>query len=80
MHVILKRERAREKHRERKSESEKERRWGKEGNILLNDALNTFYLRLYGMNHMHLARGNLLEPLSLNNSKGSFIQTIQQTG
>ena len=24
----------------------------KEGNILFNDALNTFYLRLYGIRHM----------------------------
>ena len=24
----------------------------KEGNVLLNDALNTFYLRLYGVGHM----------------------------
>ena len=24
----------------------------KEGNVLLNDALNTFYLRLYGIIHM----------------------------
>ena len=24
----------------------------KEGNVLFNDALNTFYLRLYGVEHM----------------------------
>ena len=24
----------------------------KEGNVLFNDALNTFYLRLYGVSHM----------------------------
>ena len=24
----------------------------KEGNVLFNDALNTFYLRLYGIKHM----------------------------
>ena len=24
----------------------------KEGNVLFNDALNTFYLRLYGIEHM----------------------------
>ena len=24
----------------------------KEGNVLFNDALNTFYLRLYGIGHM----------------------------
>ena len=31
----------------------------KEGNVLFNDALNTFYLRLYGVRHMvndHSAR------------------------
>ena len=25
---------------------------GKEGNVLFNDALNTFYIRLYGVRHM----------------------------
>ena len=25
---------------------------GKEGNVLFNDALDTFYLRLYGVGHM----------------------------
>ena len=25
---------------------------GKEGNVLFNDVLNTFYLRLYGVGHM----------------------------
>ena len=25
---------------------------GKEGNILFNDTVNTFYLRLYGVKHM----------------------------
>ena len=60
----------------------------KEGNVLFNDALNTFYLRLYGVKHMvkdHSDRekGNplpshrLLFPIS---SKGSFICTIPQTG
>ena len=63
-----------------------------EGNVLLkegrmfkfNDALNTFYLWLYGVGHMvkdHLdsERGNPLLPhglLFLINSKGSFICTI----
>ena len=28
------------------------RRGKNEGNILFNDALNTFYLQLYGMRHM----------------------------
>ena len=26
--------------------------WKKEGNVLFNDALNTFYLQLYGVIHM----------------------------
>ena len=55
----------------------------KEGNVLFNDALNTFYLRLYGIGHMvkdhsDSERANLLIfPIS---SKGSFICIIQQTG
>ena len=37
----------------------------KEGNVLFNDALNTFYLRLYGVrrmvkNHSDSEKGNLL--------------------
>ena len=60
----------------------------KEGNILFNDALNTFYLRLYGVRHMvkdysDSEKGNLLPPhglLFLISSKGSFICTIPQTG
>ena len=57
----------------------------KEGNILFNDALNTFYLWLYGIRHMvkdHF-RGNLLPPHRLLfpiSSNGSFICTIPQTG
>ena len=55
----------------------------KEGNVLFNDALNTFYLRLYGVRHMvkdhsDSERGNLLLPHGLLfsiNSKG-FICTI----
>ena len=39
----------------------------KEGNILFNDALNTFYLRLYGEHmindHSDYGRGNPLTPL-----------------
>ena len=59
-----------------------------ERNVLLNDALNIFYLRLYGVRHMvkdhsDSERGNPLPPhrllLSIN-SKGSFICTIPQTG
>ena len=60
----------------------------KEGNILFNDALNTFYLQLYGVRHMvkdhsDSERGNLLPPhelLFLINSKGSFICIIPHTG
>ena len=58
------------------------------GNVLFNDTLNTFYLRLYGVGHMvkdHSDRWErkptlphvLLFPI---NSKGSFICTIPQTG
>ena len=60
----------------------------KEGNVLFNDALNTFYLRLYGVRHMvkdhsNSERGNPLPPHRLLfsiNSKGSFISTVPQTG
>ena len=60
----------------------------KEGNILFNDALNTFYLQLYGVRHMvkdhsDSERGNPLPPHGLlfpMSSKGSFICTIPQTG
>ena len=42
----------------------------KEGNVLFNDALNTFYLWLYGVGHMvkdhsDSERGNLLSPHGL---------------
>ena len=56
--------------------------------FLFNDALNTFYLRLYGVRHMvkdhsDSEKGNPLPPhrllLSIN-SNGSFICTIPQTG
>ena len=60
----------------------------KEGSVLFNDALNTFYLRLYGVRqmvkvHSDSERGNPLPPHGLLfaiNSKGSFICTIPQTG
>ena len=60
----------------------------KEGNVLFNDALNTFYLWLYRIRHMvkdhsDSERRNLLLPHGLLfpiNSKGSFICTIRQTG
>ena len=60
----------------------------KEGNVLFNDTLNTFYLWLYGVRHMvkdhsDNEKGNPLPPHRLFftiNSKGSFICTIPQTG
>ena len=60
----------------------------RERNVLFNDALNTFYLRLYGVRHMvkdHFdsEKGNPLPPHRLLfpiSSKGSFICTIPQTG
>ena len=60
----------------------------KEGNVLFNDALNTFYLRLYGVRHMvkdhsDSEKGNLLPPHKLLfpiSSKGSLICIIPQTG
>ena len=60
----------------------------KEGNVLFNDALITFYLRLYGVRHMvkdhsDSEKGNPLPPHGLLfpiSSKGSFICTITQTG
>ena len=60
----------------------------REKNVLFNDALNTFYLRLYGVRHMvkdhsDSEKANPLPPhrllLSIS-SKGSFICTIPQTG
>ena len=60
----------------------------RERDVLFNDALNTFYLRLYGVRHMvkdhsDSEKRNPLAPhgllLSIN-SKGSFICTIPQTG
>ena len=60
----------------------------KKGNVLFNNALNTFCLWLYGVRHMvkdhtDSERGNPLPPHELLfpiNSKGSFICTIPQTG
>ena len=61
---------------------------GRKEMFLFNDALNTFYLRLYGVRHMvkdhsDSEKGNPLPPhrllLSIN-SKGSFICTITQPG
>ena len=58
---------------------------GREKNVLFNDALNTFNLRLYGVRHMvkdhsDSEKGNPLPLLLSINSKGSFICTIPQTG
>ena len=60
----------------------------KKGNVLFNDALNTFYLRLYGVRHIvddhsESERENPLPPHGLlfpTSSKGSFICIIPQTG
>ena len=56
----------------------------RERNVLFNDALNTLYLRLYGVRHMvkdhsDSEKGNPLPPhrlLLMISSKGSFICTI----
>ena len=40
--------------------------WRNEGNALFNDALNTFYLRLYGGRHMLKDHSDSGFPLSLN--------------
>ena len=61
---------------------------GRKEMFLFNDALNTFYLRLYGVRHMvkdhsNSEKGNPLLPhrlLFMINSKGSFICTIPKTG
>ena len=60
----------------------------KEGNILFNDACNTFYLQLYGVrnmvkDHSDNERGNLLPKHGLLfqiSIKDSFICTIPQRG
>ena len=66
-----------------------EEKGGMEGRkCFFNDAINTFYLRLYGVRHMvkdHLdsERGNPLPPHGLLfpiSNKGSFICIIPQTG
>ena len=59
----------------------------KEENVLFNDALITFYLRLYGIGHIvndhsDSERRNRCRHMDyyLISSKGSFICTIPQTG
>ena len=59
-----------------------------DGNVLFNDALNTFYSRLYGVRHLvedqsDSKKGNPLPPHGLlfpSSSKCSFICIIPQTG
>ena len=45
------------------------------GNFLFNDALNAFYLRLYGVRHM--VKDHSYGPLFPISSKGSFISHRQ---
>ena len=62
---------------------------GKDGNVLFNDTLNTFHLRLYGVEHMvkdyeDSQRRNSATPLhgllfSIS-GKGSFTRTNKQKG
>ena len=60
----------------------------KEGNVLFNNALNTFYLGYMASDimvkdHSDIEKGNLLSPhglLFLITSKGPFICIISQTG
>ena len=59
----------------------------RKGNVLFNDAFNTFYLQLYGVRHLvkdhtDSERGNPLPPHGLLfpiSSMGYFICTIPQT-
>ena len=47
----------------------------KEGNVLFNDALNTFYLRLYGVRHVvkdHSARGKKEGNVLFNDALNTF--------
>ena len=54
----------------------------KEGNVLFNDALNTFYLRLYGVRklNMNTVEGRKEGYVLFNDAfnKGSFICTMSQ--
>ena len=50
----------------------------KEGNVLFNDALNTFYLQLYGViymvkDHSDSERGNLLLPCYEKRKEGNVL-------
>ena len=85
--ALLKKERKNERKKERRKKERKGRK-KEEGNVLFNDALNTFYLRLYGVRHVvkdhsDSERGNPLPPHGLLfpiSSKSSFICIIPQTG
>ena len=69
--------------------SERKKEGKKEGNVLFNDVLNTFYLQLYGIRHMVMdhsdrKRRNLLPllhglPFTINSNVFVFC-TITQTG
>ena len=68
-----------------KDHSDSERGRKKEGNVLCNDAVNTFYLRLYGIRHMVKDHsdseiGKPCSHMGYISSKGSFICIIPQTG
>ena len=80
--------RMKERKNERKEGGKEGWKEERERNVLFNDALNTFYLRLYGVRHMvkdhsDSEKENPLLPhrllLSIK-SKGSFICSIPQTG
>ena len=48
-----KKKKKKRRRRRRKEQNRANKEKGrKEGNVLFNDALNTFYLRLYGVGHM----------------------------
>ena len=63
---------------------ERDRNGRKKGNVLFNDALNTFYLRLYGVGHMvkyhsESERGNPLTPQHSISNKGSVLSHRQDS-
>ena len=52
----------------------------KEGHVVFNDALNTFYLRLYGVRHNMVKDQSDNERENPVSSKGYFMCIIPQTG
>ena len=55
------------------------RKEGKEGNVLFNDALNTFYLRLHGVRHMvkdHSARKETRHEVSIRRPIAPWSNTL----